>query len=98
MSSDKYDKLRTKFEKNDADYLRFVDSATKEELEKDFDRYSKYLQEIALSMEKDVALNEAKEAVKELKAPYNDSKKVVNDKIKLIVYAIEQAWGFKSEE
>jgi DNA-binding transcriptional regulator GbsR (MarR family) len=95
--NDKYEKLRKKVEKANPDYLTFIDSATKEDLVKEFDRCSKYMHEIELAMEKDEELNKAKELVKELKSQYNDSKRPLSERIKLVVYAIEEKWGFSSE-
>lgn len=65
--------LKTKAQKDFPEFTDSVDNAQLPELESQLLRYAKYREETEMAKKKDETLEKAKNNVKELQAPYNET-------------------------
>jgi FtsZ-binding cell division protein ZapB len=65
--------LKTKVQKDFPEFTDAVDSAPLKDLEEKMLAYAKYREETEMAKKKDEALEKAKNNVKELQAPYNET-------------------------
>jgi len=75
------------------DYPEFADAQNglaKESLEKNLLTYAKYREETEMAKKKDEALQNAKDAVSELAAPYNDALKALKLKTAYLNVLLEE--------
>jgi len=82
--------LKTKAQKDFPEFTDSVDSANLEELEKQLLRYAKYREETEMAKKKDEALEKAKNNVKELQAPYNETLNALKIKTAYLGLLIEE--------
>lgn len=82
--------LRTKAQKDYPEFTDSVDNAQLPELEANLLRYAKYREETEMAKKKDEALEKAKNLVKELQAPYNETLKALKVKTAYLGLLIEE--------
>lgn len=82
--------LKTKAQKDFPEFTDSVDNAKLEELESQLLRYAKYREETEMAKKKDLALEQAKNNVKELQAPYNETLNALKIKTAYLGLLIEE--------
>jgi len=80
-------------ESEHSEWVSTVQGLSIEELDNMILRYAKYREEIKESREKDEQLNEAKELVKELSAPYRENLKINEQKTKYLIMLLGEKGG-----
>lgn len=90
MNSAKKEAIKAKVEKDLPDFVDMLNGASLESLDKNLSIYAKYREETELAKSEDEGLQRAKEAVKEISAPYNDAIKVLKLKLAYINLLIEE--------
>ena len=73
METDKEQLLKTKVQEQMPEFTEAVDNAQLPELEAQLLKYAKYREETEMAKKKDEGLEKAKNVVKELQAPYNET-------------------------
>jgi FtsZ-binding cell division protein ZapB len=73
METDKEELLKTKVKEQMPEFTDAVDNAQLPELEAQLLKYAKYREETEMAKKKDEGLEKAKNVVKELQAPYNET-------------------------
>lgn len=81
MDDSKELSIKKKCQKDYPEFTDQVDTLSVQELEKNIIRYANYREETELEKQKDPDLQRAKETVKELSAPYNDTLKALKLKM-----------------
>lgn len=92
MSKPKKD-VRTKAQKQIPDFVEVVDALGLPDLEKRLNTLAKQAEEVESAKESDEALEDAKNAVSELGAPYRDAKKEIRLKTRYIIQLIGEKGG-----
>lgn len=82
--------LRTKAQKDYPEFTDSVDNAQLADLEANLLRYAKYREETEMAKKKDEDLDKAKNLVKELQAPYNETIKALKVKTAYLGLLIEE--------
>lgn len=82
--------LRTKAQKDYPEFTDSVDNAKLEDLEANLLRYAKYREETEMAKKKDEDLDKAKNLVKELQGPYNETLKALKVKTAYLGLLIEE--------
>lgn len=77
-------KLKLKVQKKHPTFTDSVDGLSLEDLKKNMLQYATYREETSDAKTRDEDLNNAKESVSELSAPYNDTLSALKDKISYI--------------
>jgi hypothetical protein len=85
--------LRETVESEHQEWVSTVQGLSIEELDNMILRYAKYREEIKESREKDEQLNQAKELVKELGAPYRENLKINEQKTKYLIMLLGEKGG-----
>jgi hypothetical protein len=85
--------VRQKAQKQLPDFVEVVDALGVDELEKRLNTLAKQAEEVESAKEADEALEEAKQAVSELGAPYRDAKKDIRLKTRYIIQLIGEKGG-----
>jgi hypothetical protein len=75
------------------EWVSTVQGLSIEELDNMILRYAKYREEIKEAREKDEQLNQAKELVKELSAPYRENLKINEQKTKYLIMLLGEKGG-----
>lgn len=88
--------MKTKAQKDYPEFTDSMDSLALKELESNMLILAKYREETEMAKKKDVALEKAKEEVKELQAPYNEALKALKVKMAYLGLLIQERKG--SEE
>ena len=73
METDKEELLKTKVKEQMPEFTDAVDNADLPTLEAQLLKYAKYREETEMAKKKDEGLEKAKNVVKELQAPYNET-------------------------
>ena len=73
METDKEELLKTKVKEQMPEFTDAVDKADLPTLEAQLLKYAKYREETEMAKKKDEGLEKAKNVVKELQAPYNET-------------------------
>jgi hypothetical protein len=92
MSKPKKD-VRLKAQKQIPDFVEVVDALDVDSLEKRLNTLAKQAEEVESAKENDEALEEAKEQVAEMSAPYRDAKKEIRLKTRYIIQLIGEKGG-----
>lgn len=94
MDNSKELSIKEKCQKDYPEFTDQVDGLSVQEIEKNIIRYANYREETELEKQKDLDLQKAKEEVKELSAPYNETLKA----LKLKMAYLYLLAGEKSDE
>ena len=86
----KEEALKTKAQTDFPEFTDAVDSAKLEDLEKKLLEYAKYREQTAMAQKSDEGLEKAKNTVKELNAPYNETLNALKIKTAYINILIEE--------
>lgn len=93
MSNEQFVKLLKRLQKENPEFVASVESMSLDELKKEISLKSQQKEEVKASQKEDEQLNEAKELVKELNAPYRESLKALSDKITFIYLTMKNVSG-----
>lgn len=85
--------LVKKLEKISPEFIDSINSSSAKDLESSMSIYSKHREDTSIAKQSDEALNDAKDQVKELSAPYNETQKILKLKIKLIHLMLKEKNG-----
>lgn len=80
----KVEKLKRKVEKDFPEFSNAMSGLCEEELKTNLQIYAKHCEDTKLAKSQDTELNNAKEVVKELAGPYNDTLRALNLKLAYI--------------
>lgn len=89
----KEEALKTKVQTDYPEFTDSVDSLPVDKLEENMLRYAKYREETEMAKKKDEGLEKAKNEVKELQAPYNETLKALKLKMAYLMLLIEDKKG-----
>lgn len=92
MARQKQD-IRAKVEKEFPEFVGTVASLSLDELEKRISTYAKESEAVETAKSNDAALNEAKDQVSEMGAPYRDAKKAIRMKIRYLIEMVKESGG-----
>lgn len=82
-------KLKKKMQKEYPNFVEVTDVMTLSELKKSMSKYANYAEETKLALKCDEEINNHKEVVKELSAPYKDALKALNAKMAYVHIAMK---------
>lgn len=84
---------KEKVEKLYPDFVVTVQSMKIDELEQRINFLAKEKEKVAKAQEEDLGLQQAKETVKEMSAPYNDTKKAIDLQMSYVIHLLEEKGG-----
>lgn len=85
--------IKTKVQTDYPEFTDGVDSLPVDKLEENMLKYAKYREETEMAKKKDEALEKAKNEVKELQAPYNETLKALKLKMAYLGLLIQEKKG-----
>lgn len=88
--TEKEEKLVKKIQKDFPDFYDALQSASTDDLKEKLSTHAKHREETLKSREECVPLNEAKEKVKEMNGPFNDTLKALNLRSKYIYMLMKE--------
>lgn len=91
-------KFKSKIEKEYPNFVEGLEGLSKEDLEKNLLIYAKHREQTEYAKRNDDELNELKEQVKELQAPYNDTLKALKAKMGYLNVLLMESLSEGSEE